>query len=33
MDRPENRLTQGFAGCYKSGHRVFLCHFNEGDNT
>jgi hypothetical protein len=30
---PENRLTQGFADCYKSPHRVFLYHLSEGDNT
>jgi DNA-binding protein HU-beta len=33
MHRPGNRLTQGFAGCYKSDHRVFLCHLSEGDNV
>jgi DNA-binding protein HU-beta len=25
VNRPGNRLTQGFAGCYKTAHRVFLC--------
>lgn len=27
--RLENRLTQGFARCYKSRQRAFLCHLSE----
>ena len=26
-------MTRRFPGCYKAGHRVFLCHFPKGDNV